>query len=421
MEFLQQKPCKGVIYNYGFADHFKTGYLSVDFFMPLTKENATGMSLLAGVLCRGCKQYPGMDLISRYLAKNYGASLSVTAGKAGELEILTFAFSFLDREYAIDGEDVRSAMISLFRELVFAPLAENGAFRVDYVEQEKSNLIDKITGVFNDKRVYALEQCKSLMCENEAFGIGEYGDIDLVRAYDAKALYDYFEKLLKEAWVMVNYVGKEREHFMEALTEGLAPRTAEMPATQVVDFSGKVREIVDPLDLSQSKLTLGFRLGKSALEKPMACRLFNVLYGGSATSKLFMNVRERLSLCYYCSSRLDRLKNVMFVASGIEADKYEQARNEIENQLKCVANGDFTQEEMENAKAYLIDSFRSFYDNESALASMMVTGTLHGKVCLPEEEIQAVEAVTREDLMEVAKGVKLDTVYFLKGVHHEGE
>ncbi|MBQ7095326.1 MAG: insulinase family protein [Clostridia bacterium] len=421
MELLQQMPCKGVIYNYGFADHFKTGYLSVDFFMPLTKENATGMSLLAGMLCRGCKKYPGMDLISRYLAKNYGASLSVTASKAGELEILTFAFSFLDREYTIDGEDVRRAMIALFRELVFAPLAENGAFRSDYMEQEKSNLIDKITGIFNDKRVYALEQCKSLMCENEAFGIGEYGDIELVKAYNEKSLYDYFRKLLDEAWVMVNYVGKERELFMDALTEGLSPRTTEMPSTQVVEFSGKVREIVDPLDLNQSKLTLGFRLGKAALEKPMACRLFNVLYGGSATSKLFMNVRERLSLCYYCSSRLDRLKNVMFVASGIEAEKYEQARNEIEHQLKNVAQGEFTQEEMDNAKAYLIDSFRSFYDNESALASMMITGTLHGKVCLPEEEIQAVQAVTREDLVAVAREVQLDTVYFLKGVHHEGE
>ena len=153
----------------------------------------------------------------------------------------------------------------------------------------------------------------------------------------------------------------------------------------------------------------------------MACRLFNVLYGGSATSKLFMNVRERLSLCYYCGSRLDRLKNVMFVASGIEAEKYEEARGEIENQLQCIAEGDFSAEEMDNAKAYLIDSFRSFNDNQSALASVMITGTLHGAIRTPEQQIEEVQGVTREELMEIAKEVRLDTVYFLKGVHHEGE
>lgn len=421
MELLQEMPRKGVIYNYGFADHFKTGYLSVDFFMPLTKENATGMSLLAGVLSRGCKRYPGMDLITRYLSKNYGASLSITASKAGELEILTFAFSYLDQEYTIDGEDVKKAVTDLFRELIFSPLCENGSFNAEYVEQEKKNLVDKITGLFNDKRVYALEQCKSKMCEGEAFGIKETGEIETVAEFDAKSLYTFFQKMLNEAWVMVNYVGKSCEKFMDALTEGLAPRQSEMPATQVVEFCGKIREIIDPLDLNQSKLTLGFRLGEAALKQGMACRLFNVLYGGSATSKLFMNVRERLSLCYYCSSRLDRLKNVMFVTSGIEADKYEEARREIENQLQSIVKGDFSEEELENARAYLIDSFRSVYDNQSALASVMISGTLHGSVCTPEQEIAAAEAVTREDLIAIAKDVRLDTIYFLKGVHHDGE
>lgn len=419
MEFLQETPKQGVICNYGIADHFKTSYLAVDFIMPLTLYNATGMSLLAGVMSRGCRAFPQMDLISRYLAKNYGASFSINASKAGELEILTFSFTYLDNEYAIDQEDIRKAITDLFRQMVFDPLLEGEGFRQDYVEQEKNNLADKITGLFNDKRVYALERCKALMCEGEAFGIHETGDLQTLKDFHAGSLYAFFQKLTAEAYVVISYVGKSRDRFLDTLAEGFPARTGPMPETEIREKHLAPREIIDPMDLNQSKLNLGYRLGPAALKNGAACRLFNVLYGGSATSKLFMNVRERLSLCYYCSSTIDRLKNVMFVISGVEAKKYEEARREIESQLAAVAEGRFTDDEFENAKAYLIDSIRGFTDSEGALASMMLAGTLRGELKTPEQEMQEIAAVTREDLIAIAKEAALDTVYFLKGVHNQ--
>ncbi|MBQ8894022.1 MAG: insulinase family protein [Clostridia bacterium] len=418
MEFYQEKPRKGVICNYGITDHFKSSYLAVDFVMPLTVENATGMSLLAGVISRGCKAYPQMDLISRYLARHYGASFSINASKAGELEILTFAFTYLDNEYAIDGEDIRGAVIALFKEMVFHPLAENGAFTAEYVEQEKTNLSDKIIGLFNDKRIYSLERCKALMCGDEAFGINEMGDRETLSAFDAHSLYAYFERMMSEAYVVISYVGKDRAHFLGELADGFTDRSDVMPET-VVKTAGKLQEIVEPMDLNQSKLNLGFRLGRSALNNGAACRLFNVLYGGSANSKLFMNVRERLSLCYYCSSIIDRFKNVMFVSSGVEASKYEEARGEIEAQLAAVAAGEFTDEELENARVYLIDSIRGFLDSEGALASLMLSGTLRNEMKTPEQEIEDISKVTRSEIVEIAREVTLDTVYLLKGVHNE--
>ncbi len=419
MEFFQEKPRRGVICNYGITDHFKTSYLAVDFVMPLTAENASGMSLLAGVISRGCKAYPQMDLISRYLARNYGASFSINAGKAGELEILTFAFTHLDNDYAIDGEDIRGAVISLFKEMVFHPLVENDAFSADYVEQEKVNLFDKITGLFNDKRLYSLDRCKALMCADEAFGINEMGDRETVSGFDAASLYTFFRRMMAEAYVVISYVGKERDRFLSTLAEGFDARTGDVPETVICPAKGAVNEVIEPMDLNQSKLNLGYRLGDSAREDGAACRLFNVLYGGSATSKLFMNVRERLSLCYYCSSNIDRFKNVMFVSSGVEAAKYQEARREIEAQLAAVAAGDFTDEELENARAYLIDSMRGFLDSESALASLMLSGTLRGELKTPEQEIAEIAAVSRERVVAIAREVRLDTVYFLKGVHDE--
>lgn len=419
MEFYQKTAKNGVVCNYGYTDHFKSSYVSLDFIMPLTEENATGMSLLAGVIGRGCAKYPQMDQIGRYLARNYGASFSISANKAGEFETLSFSFTHLDNDYAIDGEDISGAIFSLLNEMVFHPLIDGGAFLSSYVEQEKTNLNDKIIGQFNDKRVYSLERCKSLMCSEEAYGVNEMGSCDIIKEFTPVSLYSFYRRMMADACVVINYVGKERTLDLLCIADKFTDRSSGFPSTQVLTASTQVNEVIEEMDLNQSKLNLGFRLGDTAVKKGAACRLFNVLYGGSATSKLFMNVRERLSLCYYCSSTVDRFKNVMFVSSGVESVKYNEARNEIEAQLAAIACGAFTDEELSNARVYLCDSIRGFLDSEGALASMMLSGTLRGELKTPEQEIKEIEKVTREDLIAIAKETVLDTVYFLKGVHNE--
>ncbi len=419
MRFYREQAKQGVVCNYGITDQFKSSYISVDFILPLTVENATGMSLLAGVLSRGCKAYPQMDKISRFLAKNYGASLMINAGKAGEMEILTVALRYLDNAYAIDGEDIQGEMISFLKELLFVPLVENGGFIKEYVEQEKSNHADKIRGLFNDKRLYSLEQCKALMCDKEPFGICEMGTLEKLADYDSRLLYEYYLKMMDEAFITLSYVGKDESRNLTELANSFDARKATVPMAIEGLAPAEVREIVDPMNLNQSKLNLGFRLGAAAQKNGAACRLFNVLYGGSANSKLFMNVRERLSLCYYCSSTIDRFKNVMFVSSGVEAEKYELARKEILAQLDAVKNGEFTADEFESAKSYLIDSVRGSLDNKGAISAAMTSNTLRGEEKTPAQDIEEIQAVRREDVIAVAQGVTLDTVYFLKGVQGE--
>lgn len=416
MEFYRENPKVGVVCNYGYADHFKSSFLSVDLAMPLTAENATGMSLLCGVISRGSKAFPSMDRISRYLAKYYGASLSIRASKSGEMEFLSFSVSYLDNCYAIDGEDICGAMADLLQNLIFEPLLENGAFSADYVAQEKQNLSDRILGIFNDKRLYSLERCKELMFSDEAYSVGEMGDRETLQSFDAKNLFDFYQKVLNDSYVVVTYVGKKGNDSAKDLADRFAAREDAMPITLICNKVDAVREVVEPMELNQSKLNLGFRLGATAQANPVACRLFNVLYGGSATSKLFMNVRERLSLCYYCSSQVDRFKNVMLVSSGIEAAKYEEARKEIEAQLAAVASGDFSDAELEDAKMYLIDTFYGMIDSKSMLASQMISGVFRDEMKTPEQEAEEVRAVSKELIMQIAKETALDTVYFLKGV-----
>ncbi len=419
MEFYRENPKPGVICNYGYADNFKSSYLSIDFAMPLTAETATGMSLLAGVISRGSKGYPSMDRISRYLSKNYGAAFSIRSSKSGEMELLSLSMSYLDNTFAIDGEDIRGAAVALLRDMVFNPLIENDAFSADYVAQEKQNLADRILGLFNDKRLYSLERCKELMFDQEAYGIGEMGDRETLATFDASKLYAFYKKMLARAFVVITYVGKKEGNKLNEFAALFEAREDAMPVTEICNSVDSVREIVEPMELNQSKLNLGFRLGDAAMDKPVACRLFNVLYGGSATSKLFMNVRERLSLCYYCSSQLDRFKNIMMVSSGIEASKYEEARKEIEAQLAAVAAGDFSDSELNDAKMYLIDSLLGMVDSKAMLASQMISGVFRDELKTPEQEAEEIRAITRETIMEIASGVSLDTVYFLKGVQNE--
>jgi len=419
MKFNRENPKDGVICNYGYADNFKSSYISVDLALPLTAENATGMSLLAGVLGRGSKNYPSMDCISRYLAKNYGASFSIRSSKSGEMEFLSFSLSYLDNKYAIDGEDICESATALLKDMIFNPLADGGSFALDYVEQEKQNLSDRISGLFNDKRLYSLERCKELMFDKEAYGVGEMGDRETLGTFDAKSLYAFYEKVINQALVVITYVGKKSGFTLRGFSDMFAARKNAMPITQICNEVTSVREIIDPMELNQSKLNMGFRMSDAALKSPEACCLFNVLYGGSATSKLFMNVRERLSLCYYCSSQVDRFKNIVLVSSGIEASKYEQARKEIESQLAAVASGDFSEDELNDAKMYLIDSLYGMADSKSMLASKMISGVFRDELKTPEEEAEEIRKVTREMIMEIAAGVSLDTVYFLKGVQSE--
>ena len=419
MEFYRENPKNGVICNYGYADNFKSSYLSVDFALPLSAESATGMSLLAGVIGRGSQGYQSMDCISRFLSKNYGASFSIRSSKSGEMEFLSFSLSYLNNDYAIDGEDISAAVTEFLKDMIFNPLAEDGAFSPEYVAQEKQNLSDRILGLFNDKRLYSLERCKELMFENEAYGVGEMGDRETLAAFDERSLYDFYKKVLDRSLVIITYVGKKAGVDLRSFSDMFGAREDAMPVTEICNDVLSVREIVEPMELNQSKLNLGFRLNDAALKSPAACRLFNVLYGGSATSKLFMNVRERLSLCYYCSSQVDRFKNVMLVSSGIEAAKYEEARKEIEAQLAAVANGDFSDAELNDAKMYLIDSLYGMVDSKAMLASQMISGVFRNELKTPEQEAEEIRSVTRETIMEIASGTSLDTVYFLKGVQGE--
>ncbi len=423
MEYKSYKTQSGIVRHDIFCDNFKTTCITVELFVPLNKTYASYLSLISSVLKRGNAKYGQMDKIGEFLDQNYGASFGVSTSKTGDFHRLSLTAAFIDDRYTLDGEQVSKNMVSLIYSTLFEPMLKDGAFLPSFVEQEKRNLKDKIASLVNEKRLYSLEKCKQTMFKDDVYGIYEQGDPDVIDAITPELLYNYFAEMLSNSMVYICYAGSmtDTESLFAPLIFAFDKGTRPVYKTLVDNFVKDVTYKTEPMPVAQSKLNLGFRLGKSAQNDPFATRLFNVIYGASATSKLFNNVRERLSLCYYCASAIDFLKNVMFVYSGIETCNYQKAHDEILYQLEQVKCGNITSEEFDNAKASLIDSYVQIGDSLASLIANRVASDLNEINLSREQQIEQIKEVTLERVIAVAKDIKLDTVYLLKGTEGQDD
>lgn len=421
MEYKTVTAASGIVRCDIFSENFKVDCITVELYAPLDKKSATQISLLSSVLTRANSVYGEMDKINAFLEKNYGASFSAATAKTGELQSLCFSARFLDDRFAIDGESVSENMASLMRAAIFEPVVENGGFCAKYVEQEKRNLRDRIQALINDKRLYSLEKCKQVMFENESYGVYEQGDIEMLENITPQSLYEFYISLLDTAAVFVSYAGIKRDAdgLLKPITDRFKKAERRLPQTSVCNAVTELRTVCEDMAVEQSKLNIGFRLGEYAQQNIFAARMFNVIFGGSPTSKLFMNVRERMSLCYYCSSACDFIKNIMLVYSGVETSKADAAEKEILNQLQLMKNGEISDTEFENARAYLIDSYIQAGDSLSALSAMQTSAYIMGHGLSVDEQIERIKAVTPEQVIKIAGQVTADTVYLLRGTGGE--
>jgi len=407
------------------TDKFKTNYISVNFLVKLDKATAAYNALLPKVLKRGTVNYPDMAAINRQLEYLYATNLSTRLYKRGETQIFGFGAYVLDNSFALGGEDILGGVLDMFGEIIFSPLVKDGAFDAEYVESEKRNLIDDINAQINNKTSYAVRRCQEEMCRDEVFGISELGTVEDIKAITAQSLYEHYLKVLNTAEIEVYFVGRKPADLDERLKKMFAQvsHIAGTPlSTEVIRTAAEVRDITEEEQVKQGKLSLGFRTGKVLSDGDYhKFSLFCELYGGSPTSKLFMNVREKLSLCYYCRTIPEAQKGIMIVASGIENEKRDTAQAEILAQLENVKNGDITDEELDSAKRSIINGYREIYDTPSALESWYMGRALAGIGGTPEEAAELIKNTTKEEIMEVAKGMTLDTVYFMRGTLDGGE
>lgn len=400
-------------------NRFKQEGLSIQLIRPMCREEAALNALLPAVLLRGCESAPDLRSITLRLDDLYGAAVGSQLRRVGDYQVTGLSCSFMKEEYALEGDAVFAPMLVFLQELLFCPLLENGVFNTQIVDSEKRNLLSAIAAQKNDKRAYASAQMLKRMCKADSFGIPRLGQKEDVEAITPESLYAHYQKILKESPVQLFYVGSADP---EKLAQMLRPMFRDIPRTPVAlppqtafcDRGGC--EETEVMDVAQGKLAMGFVTPATLQDTDFVpTQIFNTIFGGGMISKLFMKVREELSLCYDISSVYHGSKGIITVSAGIDNTMDIPVREQILRQLSACQAGDFTQQELDAAKQALLTQLKSTHDSPGAIEGYYATAALSGLPLTPEEYIRAVEQATAEDVASAARQVKLHTVYFLRG------
>lgn len=404
---------------------FKQNFLSVNFLLPLRAETASVNALVPMVLRRGCEGWPDMTALNRRLKELYGARLDGGAVKRGENQVVTLFCEVMSDRFALAGEQILRDGAGLLSSVIFRPALENGAFIAENVEIERRNLVDMIDAQLNEKRTYAINRLREEMCRDEAYGVNELGRREQAAAVTGEQLLDAWRTMLRRAPVEILFIGDADPEPCKALFAAAFKETGReelLPCgTRVVRQAGEPKNVTERLPISQAKLVMGFRTGVAVPDADVpALQLANTVFGGSPLSKLFANVREKMSLCYYCVSRFERLKGLLIVDSGIEQHNFEKARDEILHQLEDVRSGAFTDEELSSAALSLRNSYNEMADSLYALHEWYLTQAVVGTLQTPVQAAQEIARLGREDVVRAFAHVSLDTVYLLAGAQ-EGE
>ena len=398
---------------------FKQGCLSFQIVRPMAEPENAMNALLPSVLLRGTNQHPDLRSITHRLDELYGASVSSVVRRVGDYQTTGLYCGFMDDRFALPGDRVLEPMLDFLGELLLDSPTENGGFLPAFVESEKKNLIATIESELNDKRAYAMGKLLRSMCREDTFGLTRLGDRDQVAAIDPVVLYDHFHTILRESPVEVFYVGSAEGETVAALLKPLLHRLHRdvKPLPPQTGFHAcEGSDLTETMEVSQGKLCMGFvsPITNRTPEFP-AMQMLNTIFGSGMTSKLFMNIREKLSLCYSIGSGYYGTKGIVTVSAGIDFDKEAVTRQEVLRQLAACQQGDITDDELTAARQAILSSLRSTHDSPGSIEGYYATAALSGMGMTPRQYIAAIEAVTKEQVVAAANSLQLHTTYFLKG------
>ena len=419
----------GVFLNHIQTDKFKYASLSITLLTALKRETASMNAVLPPVLCRGSRHYDTMDKLSSRFEELYGSGISCLVKKYGEMQAIGISVTYPEAVFLPEKKSVAGDVISLGCEVLLNPATRGGLLLPAYVDSEKEKMAELIRSRINDKTGYAVSRCIEEMCCFEDYAVSRFGTEDDCERINYKKLSKHYRSLLQTSPVEIFYIGKDSEKIMEAL---LKDNLCTMARGEIDYEIGtdirmnaveeEVRFFEEQMNISQSRIVIGFRLG-SVMEDPERAVLsvFNAVYGSGVSSKLFVNVREKLQLCYSASSSVNIYKGILLAVAGIDAARFEEARDEMLHQLEEIRNGSVSEEELSAAKAAVVSDLLSIEDSQSSLEGYHFSQIISGESISPEEYIELVNAVTAEDLQATAQSAECDMIYFLRGTGEDRE
>lgn len=426
MDINKRKIAKGVTLLGVKADHFKTNEIAISLALPLEKSTASVNALVINLLSRRNHEFASMEQLNKKLAYLYGASLSAAVSKQGECQVLKIGITCLDDRFSLDGSSISFECLKLLTSLVFYPrLDDNGNFYEEDIKSEQRILIEKIESENNEKRTYVLRQAESLMFKDEPYGINKYGTIEDVKKITSADVLHAWHNMLDTAKIMISVVGnvdfEETASYLVSMFRTVIRHYTPLKDAVFVTSRGDVKEKMERLNVKQGKLVIGFRVNMKPDDKlTPAMRTFCDVFGGGPYSKLFANVREKMSLCYYCSARYTKLKSYIMIQCGCNEENMDKAVREILNQLEEIKNGNFD-EEFNSSKIGLRDAILSVNDTPELIENWYSNQLTVKSIKSPEESAQENDAVTKEQVMHCATLLKLDTIYKLSAPKEDEE
>ena len=387
---------------------FKTNVYALYLTIPLTKENVTYNALIPTVLKRGCEKYNNQLEISKKLEEMYDATFGIGITKVGNNEVLKFYLESLNNNYLPNNEDLSKTSIEMLLNIVMNPYLVNGKFDDDYVEQEKENLKKVIESRKDNKDTYATNRLLEEMFKEEPYGLYKFGNIDEIDNITSKKLYEKYKELIKNSEKYLYIVGDVENLNIESynIDEKEITISKEFP----VKISEKENIVKEQMDVTQGKLVIGLNTPNNKQE---VIALYNTILGKGANSKLFLNVREKEGLAYSAGSTYLKRNNAIIISTGIEVSKYNKAVEVIKNQLKDMEDGNITEKEMKDAKQFINAGLNLINESSENMIEYRFDKDLYNEEIDIEKYRKEIEEIKKEDIVKVAKQIKIDTIYFL--------
>ena len=420
MEVIKIK--NGINLNLIKTDKFKTNLLSVFLTVPLNENTITRNALIPAILRRGSNNLKTQEEISKTLEEMYGASFDCGVDKIGDNQVLKFYLETINNSYVENEENILKEAINILLDLVFNPLVNNNKFDETYVESEKNNLKQIIEGRKDAKATYALERCIEEMYKNLPYALYKYGKLEDLKNINAENLYEQYKKLINECKIDVFISGDITEEVKNEVIENKNIVSLEERNPNYIESNKENRikqekqeEIVsESMDVTQGKLILGLDVLKEQEDDKYTALIYNAILGGTPNSKMFQNVREKNSLAYTASSSYIRQKGNIFVKCGIEIDNYEKALKIIKEQIEDMKKGKFTEEDIKQAKVNIVSTIKFIPEEQDTELLYYFSQELSGYQMNSEEYISKVNSITREQIIELANRIQINTIYFLK-------
>ena len=422
MAYITKEIKKGIKLHCIETEKFKTNLLAMFITLPLTRENVTFDSVIPAVLKRGTEKLKTQEEISKKLENMYGAGFDCGIEKIGDNHVIKFYLEALNDNFIPKeaNQDLLKESIELLLDIILNPLVESNSFKKEYVNSEKENIKILIESKIDNKDAYAYNRCVEEMYKKQPYGLYKYGYIEDLEKINEKNLYEYYKKLIENSKIDMFISGAlNAEQTTKIVAENsnikrLSEREVNIANSAKTIEEKEIQTIEEKMDITQGKLVMGLDVEMLNPEDKFKVAIYNVILGESATSKLFQNVREKASLAYTARSNYVRQKSNIYIRCGIEISNYEKAVKIIKEQLEDMKNGKFSEEDIRNAKKYMTSGIESIQDEQDSEITYYLGQELSQKLVTFKEYTQKIEAVTAEDVKEVANKIKINTIYFLR-------